>query len=84
MNDQKFCQSCAMPLTSDDMLGTNADGSKNADYCQYCYQNGAYTSDLTMEQMIDFCAPHMAAPGSGLTAEEAKARMQGFFPQLKR
>ena len=25
---QKFCQSCGMPLT-DDVLGTNADGSKN-------------------------------------------------------
>ena len=28
----KFCQSCGMPLT-DDVLGTNADGSKNEDYC---------------------------------------------------
>ena len=27
----KFCQSCGMPLT-DDVLGTNADGSKNEDY----------------------------------------------------
>ena len=26
--DIKFCQSCGMPLT-DDVLGTNADGSKN-------------------------------------------------------
>ena len=25
---QKFCQSCGMPLT-DDVLGTNADGTKN-------------------------------------------------------
>ena len=28
----RFCQSCGMPLT-DDVLGTNADGSKNEDYC---------------------------------------------------
>jgi hypothetical protein len=28
--DIKFCQSCGMPLT-DDVLGTNADGSKNFD-----------------------------------------------------
>lgn len=35
MNDvenQKFCQSCAMPL-NDELLGTNSDGSKNEDYC---------------------------------------------------
>lgn len=25
--EQKFCQSCGMPLT-EDVLGTNADGSK--------------------------------------------------------
>ena len=28
-NEMKFCQSCGMPLTNE-MLGTNADGSKNA------------------------------------------------------
>lgn len=31
--NQKFCQSCAMPLESSDFFGTNADGSKNEDYC---------------------------------------------------
>ena len=36
---QKFCQSCGMPLT-EDVLGTNADGSKNEDYCMYCYKDG--------------------------------------------
>ena len=30
--EQKFCQSCGMPLTNE-VLGTNADGSKNEDYC---------------------------------------------------
>lgn len=29
--EQKFCQSCGMPLT-EEILGTNADGSKNQDY----------------------------------------------------
>lgn len=37
--EQKFCQSCGMPLT-DDVLGTNADGTKNEDYCMYCYTGG--------------------------------------------
>ena len=35
MNDfenQKFCQSCAMPLT-DELFGTNVDGTKNEDFC---------------------------------------------------
>ena len=37
----KFCQSCGMPLT-DEVLGTNADGSKNEDYCMYCYRDGKF------------------------------------------
>ena len=37
--NMKFCQSCGMPLT-DQLLGTNADGSKNEDYCIYCYKDG--------------------------------------------
>lgn len=82
MENQKFCQSCAMPLTSDESLGTDADGSKSGDYCHYCYQNGKFTADMTMEEMIDFCAPHMAQ--SGMTEAEAIARMKEFFPQLKR
>ena len=34
MNDfenQKFCQSCAMPLMDDGLYGTNADGTKIVD-----------------------------------------------------
>ena len=43
---QKFCQSCGMPLT-EEILGTNADGIKNEDYCIYCYKDGA-DSELIM------------------------------------
>ena len=46
-----FCQSCGMPLT-DEILGTNADGSKNEDYCIYCYRDGKFLQDCTMEEMI--------------------------------
>ena len=58
----KFCQSCGMPMEGADApWGTNADGSKNEDYCSYCYQKGSFTSDLSMEEMIEFCVPHMTA-----------------------
>ncbi|MBS7391063.1 MAG: hypothetical protein KIG51_03075, partial [Fibrobacter sp.] len=30
--ETRFCQSCGMPLTNE-ILGTNADGSKNEEYC---------------------------------------------------
>ncbi|MDE6146321.1 MAG: zinc ribbon domain-containing protein, partial [Muribaculaceae bacterium] len=53
--DMKFCQSCGMPLTND-VFGTNADGTQNEDYCIYCYKDGKFAQDMTMEQMIDHCA----------------------------
>lgn len=82
MKNQKFCQSCGMPMESAE-YGTEAYGSKSADYCSYCYEGGKFCVDVTMEQMIDFCAKPMA-DATGMTAAEAKAQMAAFFPQLKR
>ncbi len=81
--EQKFCQSCGMPLT-DQNCGTEADGSPSPHYCKYCYQDGAFTGEMTMEEMIDFCAPMMAQANPGMTEEQAKAQMYKFFPLLLR
>jgi hypothetical protein len=41
-----------MPIDSFDLYGTNKDGSKNNDYCKYCYLNGQFTNPgLTLEEM---------------------------------
>ena len=53
--ETKFCQSCGMTLT-DDVLGTNADGSKNEDYCMYCYKDGKFLQECTMDEMIEHCS----------------------------
>ena len=79
-----ICQSCGMPLTKDEDFATEKDGSRNSDYCAYCYKNGEFTDNGTMEQMIDFCAPIMVREGAAKSEEEAKAMMRSFFPQLKR
>lgn len=85
--EQKFCQSCGMPLTADNK-GTNADGSSNEEYCIYCYKDGRFTQDFTMEQMIEFCAQFTdqmnEQAGWSLTPEQAKEQMRRFFPNLKR
>lgn len=78
-----FCQSCGMPLTGQE-LGTEADGSPSPDYCKYCYQQGAFTSSMTMEEMIDFCAKPMVDANPGMTEEQAKEQMHRFFPLLLR
>lgn len=83
----KLCQSCGMPLTNE-ILGTNADGSPNEDYCIYCYKDGKFTQDMTMEQMIDHCAQFTDEinknSGQNLTVEQMKEQMRQFFPHLKR
>lgn len=86
--EQRFCQSCGMPLTDENMLGTNADGSRNEDYCIYCYKDGAFTKDFTMNQMIEYCLQFLdqmnEQAGWNLTPDQAREQMCLFFPQLKR
>ncbi len=83
MNEMKFCQSCAMPL-SDEAYGTEKNGSKSADYCSHCYQNGAFVGEMTMEEMIEFCLPFTAKSFPDKSEAEVRAQMESFFPQLKR
>jgi hypothetical protein len=51
MKTDNFCQSCSMPMNQTSLFGTEKDGSKNLLYCSYCYQNGAFTNDITLEGM---------------------------------
>ena len=85
--EMKFCQSCGMPLT-DEILGPNADGTKNADYCIYCYKDGKFLQDCTMDEMIQHCAQFVDEVNKGLpqpiTKEEYIGRMKMYFPHLKR
>lgn len=87
MKELKICQSCGMPLT-DELLGTNADGSKNEDYCIYCYKDGAFTGDFTMEEMAEYCSMFVENynknTGLDLTSCEYKQELLKFFPTLKR
>jgi len=56
MQTYKFCQSCGMPMKQDPQGGgTNSDGSKSVMYCSYCYKNGAFTRDCTVQEMQKFC-----------------------------
>lgn len=86
MENTKYCQSCGMPLSEaeSEVIGTNADGSKNEDYCIYCYKDGEYTADMTMDQMIEFCVPYMASNNPGMTEEDSRKMMKEYFPKLKR
>ena len=76
-----------MPLTQE-ILGTNADGSKNEDYCMYCYKDGKFLQDCTMDEMIEFCSQFVDEVNKNMpkpmTKDEYKGMMRQFFPTLKR
>ena len=75
---QLICQCCGMPL-EDPIIGRNADGTLNEDYCQWCYADGTYTySD--MDDLIDVCIPHMT--GEGFTEEQARMYLKQVLPKL--
>lgn len=83
--EEKYCQSCGMPMgETDDLYGTEKDGTKSREYCKYCYENGAFTADVTMEQMIDDCVKPMLEENPSMTEANARAIMQNAFPHLKR
>ena len=85
--EQKFCQSCGMPL-NEEVLGTNADGSKNGDYCIYCFKDGAFTMECTMDEMIEHCSQFIDEVNKNLpspmTREEYIGQLKVYFPRLKR
>lgn len=79
-----FCQSCGMPIDDPALHGSEADGAPSPHYCKYCYQKGAFTSGMTMEEMIDFCTPMMVQANPGMTPQQAREQMHQFFPLLLR
>ena len=78
----KICQSCGMPITSNEQLGTNKDGSINYDYCKYCYINGEFIDKVTMQEYIEKCSKYGFQ--AGMTNEEMKKYCMKLFPTLKR
>ncbi len=80
---ESYCQSCGMPMT-DELYGREKDGSISKEYCRYCISEGTFTADVTMEEMIEFCVPHMTAGNPGMSSTEAGALLRTSFPTLKR
>jgi len=77
-----------MPLDNDEMKGTEKNGRKSDDYCIYCYADGAFTRDMTMEEMIQtniqFLDQWIESTGVRMTEDEAIAELRKYLPTLKR
>lgn len=82
MMETKICQSCGMPITSSDQLGTEKDGSTNNDYCKYCYKSGDFIDKVYMDEYIKMCSQY--GEQAGMTNTEMKKHCEKLFPTLKR
>lgn len=80
---ERYCQSCGMMFTGPDQHGHEADGTETEDFCRWCYDQGAYTYETTMEEMIEDCAPHMAEH-MGWSVDECASLLGAILPHLRR
>jgi len=76
---QLVCQCCGMPLSEDEVISKESDGTFNEDYCKWCYADGTYTySD--MDDLIDVCVGQMA--NKDFPEEQVRAYLQQLLPTL--
>ena len=87
-NNEKICQSCGMNMKSAEEFGTHANGTKNTAYCSYCYQGGAFTQNVTMEEMMETNLQYIdhwnKETGNNYTVDEARPVLREFLSSLKR
>ena len=75
------CQCCGTPFSVPNMpKGSDANGSENASYCKWCYDDGKFAY-ATMEDVIEASAPYLAQ-ASGVSLDEAVSFMGVLLPTL--
>ena len=77
---QLFCQCCGMPLSEDDSISREIDGSFNEDYCKWCYFDGRFAY-VTKDALLDFLVSHMPNPGGDSDALR-RAQYDAMLSQL--
>ena len=78
---QLICQCCGMPLSEDDMISREPDGSYNEDYCKWCYVGGAFAYE-SKDGLLDFLISHMPNPDNS-PEEVRKSQYDQYLSQLK-
>ena len=75
-----ICQCCGMPLTEDDMISRETDGSFNEDYCKWCYDGGEFAYK-SKDALVDFLMSHMPNPDN-VPDETRRAQYDAWLSQL--
>lgn len=77
----RVCQCCGMPLTEDDLISREPDGSLNGDYCKWCYADGKFAY-ADKASLLDFLLAHMPNPDN-TPEEERRAAYDGYLSELR-
>jgi hypothetical protein len=82
MSNINICQSCSMPMEKPELKGTNKNGSKNDEYCIYCYQDGAFIKpNMTLDEMKKLVKEQMSRMKLN---DHLVTRALNALPHLKR
>lgn len=85
---EPICQSCGMDLRTVEDFGSNLDESVHTDFCKYCFQNGAFSNERTLDEMVEsnlrFLDEYNAEKGLSYTPEQAKTELKQHLSKLKR
>ena len=82
MGGKLICQSCSMPLEQEEHIGTNKDGSRNNDYCVYCFKDGGFVQDMNLDEFIEHSLQF--ASEVGMSEEDFRNYCNVKLPSLKR
>ena len=78
---QLICQCCGMPLSEDNMISREPDGSYNEEYCRWCYTDGAFAYE-SKDALLDFLISHMPNPENA-PEEVRRSQYDLYLSQLK-
>ena len=82
MEEKLVCQSCSMPIMQNEHIGTNKDGSRNSDYCVFCFKEGGFVQNMSLDEFIEHSLQF--ASEVGMSTEDFRAYCNAKLPTLKR
>jgi len=83
MPPEPRCQSCGLPLDEETDYGSEADGTQSEEYCTWCYLDGSFTGEESLDAFIEHSAPYMAK-AAGISEDEAVSYLAVVLPTLGR
>lgn len=82
-----ICQSCGMDISDDNHKGTNTDKSLSKGYCSFCFANGSFANNMTLDEQVEIGLPYSPEYTSAATKEEKdniRQQTKNYLSTLKR